>query len=80
MKSYEEIAKSSRRSIKELEEHNENSLFDECQLVADGIVYHTLIATACEKQVAKKPDERFNKIGYITDCPNCGQKIDWSEK
>lgn len=45
---------------------------------------------AMEKQRAKKPIDRcmFSEcpncgdveIGYCTYCPNCGQKLDWSEK
>ena len=64
-------------ALEEIQQYREIGTVDECR-------------EAVEKQKAKKPIDgcMFSgcpncgdiEIQYCTYCPNCGQKLDWSEK
>lgn len=84
MKTYEEIAKNSRIAVSELKTLNCDGTLDNSDLVRESIIYHELVAEACEKQVAKKPikgticmSKRIAKQGLkeLEYCPTCGEYL-----
>lgn len=68
MKTYEEIAKYHRQALDNLERLNCDGTLDNSKNIKESIIYHQLVAAACEKQIHKKPH-----------IPNAGLEIDFAQ-
>lgn len=83
MKTYEEIVKYHRQAVGTLENLNCDGTLNESKLVQESIIYHKLVAEACEKQVAKKVKNiRFSRDYELAEhnimegeCPDCGETM-----
>ena len=75
--------KCQRLQVKGIYEDCNNELCDNCDLcyakgtVGEHIKSIEIAIQALEKQIQKKPTYEGDGYDY---CPNCGRKIDWSDK